>query len=547
MSPSNPSFPLFASVRWRIWFAWALGVLGLSAGLAWVSNQTMGLQGWISFLAMLTLSSGILFLAWSALRRERPPGWLAGLIIGAALLRLAAGVLWFVAMPVWGHDTPAENAGYAWSDAASRDQAAWNLATSQKSLRAAFQGQRKVDQYGGLLFLSAFVYRYLGGAAHQPLLLIVLTSAFSGLGVLFTWAFARRAWDAQVAGLAAWVLALYPDAVLLGSAQMREAFMITLVAVAFYGLLRFQQERTWIGMVWLLTPVLLFIPFSAPFAAFLVGALLLTYLLTALTRHSDLLKQRYTWLILVGLVIAVLLGSWVALKQFTPAGMNNPFQMLSWYVRKSAQLQAYLNRLDSGWWQKIFKSTPQWSHLPMLLVYGVVQPFLPAALVVGSHAPIHPWITLWRSVGWTVLLIFSAYAPLLAIRKRERSGFTIAVIVIVWLGILIASFRGGADMWDNPRYRTTFAGLQAGLVAWTWYEQRRSQDPWLKRILILAIAIIAWFIPWYLRRYTAFSWPIVDLFNTLGLGVLTGLLLIFLDWLYNTKLRKTEQLSNQDK
>jgi hypothetical protein len=93
------------------------------------------------------------------------------------------------------------------ADASDRDQTAWQLASSEKPLFRAFQGGfRRVDQYGGLLYMSALTYRYLGGETHQPLVMVVITASFSALGVLFLWAFAKRAWDERIATLAAWYL-----------------------------------------------------------------------------------------------------------------------------------------------------------------------------------------------------------------------------------------------------------------------------------------------------------------------------------------------------
>jgi len=51
------------------------------------------------------------------------------------------------------------------------------------------------------------------------------------------------------------------------------------------------------------------------------------------------------------------------------------------------------------------------------------------------------------------------------------------------------------------------------LAGWVWMEQKRKPDPWLRRILVGMGLVLAWFIPWYLRRYSpTFSWPVVDLF-----------------------------------
>ena len=551
-SPS-PARSRLASINWRWLVLGAVGALLLSFALAWVSNAQPGastahtLQGWPSFLVMIVLSGGLMAGVWRLLRREAPPRWLGWLVLGAALLRLALGVVWYIGMPTWGHGSESERAGYIMADAAQRDQAAWKLAQSNKSLLTAFggAGYRKADQYGGLLFLSALYYRSLGGASHQPLQLVVFTSAFSALAVLFTWALARRAWDAHIAGLAAWLLALYPEALLLGSSQMREAFTITLTAAAFYGLLRYQQERSLAGLGWMLLPLALYLPLSPPFAALLLGLLLLAAVISTPGLVGRALGQRRLWPIYGGLALIVLLGLWLALRQFAPPEMNNPLAMLSWWVRKSADLQAYLSQNASGWLQKVFKASPSWTHLPLLLGYGVMQPFLPAALLVGSKAAIWPWITLWRAAGWTLLLPLLLYTPFLALRQPKGTPgkhFTLALNLVVWLAILTASWRGGADLWDNPRYRQAFAALQIALAAWAWIEHRRMGDPWLRRTLLAVAAVLAWFLPWYARRYFPFfTWPVADLFKTLGLGAATAILLVAWDWAKETKPGKKER------
>lgn len=527
---TNQKAPIFKYSPGKAWGGALLCLLLLSVGLAWVSSHFLGFSGWLSFLVSLMLGAGALIGVWKLLGEEKPPSGLGALLVCAVLLRLAVGAFWFLALPAWGHGTPAEQAGYVMGDAYARDQAAWKLARSEKPLWKAFRNQRQVDQYGGVLFLSALVYRCLGGHDHQPLLMIVFTAVFSSLGVLFTWALVQRAWGQAAAWLAAWILALYPEAVLLGSSQMREAFTITLTAAAFYGLLRYQRDRSRKSLAWILLPVILYLPFSPPFAAILMGTLALAALTTTGTLARDILRQRKLWLIFGALFILVLAGLWLALKQFTPEGMGNPLEMLSWYLKKSARYQAYLSEHASGWWQKVFDMTPELLHLPLLLAYGVVQPFLPAALIVGSQAPIWPWINLWRSAGWTLMLGFLLYAPLRAWRRKNDASIARALALIAWIVILVAAFRGGADMWDNPRYRATYASLQAALAAWVWVDQRRSSDPWLRRALLSMAAILFWFLPWYLQRYTVFNWPVAGLFETLGLGVASACLLVAWDW-----------------
>ncbi|MBN2547553.1 MAG: glycosyltransferase family 39 protein [Anaerolineales bacterium] len=531
--PSWQSFSVWIKSIWKP-LALILGTSILLAFLlAWIS--TGSIYSVLPFLVITLLSGLMLWGAWGLFGKEQLPGWLGYLLVGAVLLRLAAGVVWYVALPGWGHDSQAEKAGYIMADAAERDQEAWKLAQSDQPLWSAFRNNRSADQYGGMLFISALVYRYLGGQAHLPLQMVVISAAFSSLAVLFTWGLARRAWSAPTARLAAWGMALYPEVVLLGSSQMREAFLVPLTAAAFYGLLRYRQNNERAGLVWGVAAVLLCLAFSPPIAILLLALLAITTLAMA-GSFKDLLRQRWFWPVAIALLLIVLAGVWLALKQFAPARMNNPLEMISWWLRKSADLQAYLSQHASGWMQKIFRSTPEWMHLPLLVTYGVLQPFLPAALVAGSHAPAWPWIVAWRSIGWTVLLVFLIYALILAFLEKSKDQnpfgprFARLTSLTVWVVVLLASFRGGADMWDNPRYRASFAGLQIALAAWAWIEHRRQADPWLRRVLVGVALILAWFMPWYLRRYTGLEWPVVDLFKTLGLGFASTILFILWDW-----------------
>jgi len=488
---------------------------------------------WISFLLVSLVGAAILAAGWLLVRRESPPRWVLWLVLAAALLRMATGVLWYLALPAYGYGSPPESSGYVMADAYERDQTAWELASSEKPLTRALQGTyRKADQYGGLLFLSAAVYRYSGSPQHQPLLMVVLTAAFSSLSVLFTWAFARRLWGEGVARLAAWGLALYPEAVLIGSSQMREAFIVTLAMAACYGLLAFGQEKRWGGLALAAGALGACLPLSPPGAALLLGVLALQFLGMGWDKiRAGFREQRWMLPALAGLALVVVAGLWLALRQFAPDNVTTPVGVITWWLRKSADWQAHLSERASGWVQKIFDSTPEWTHLPMLLAYGIVQPFLPAALFDITGAAIWQTIAIWRAVGWTILLPFLLYAPLRLLRKASSGArMERALSLAVWLVILVASFRGGGDAWDNPRYRMAFAGLQVALGAWAWVEQRRQPDPWLRRVLVGAGLVLLWFVPWYLRRYVHIDWPIADLFKTLGLGLASAALYWIWDW-----------------
>jgi hypothetical protein len=527
----------------------AVGIGLVAAALTWVSSicidcdaeslqAPVNLSTWFSFYLVGLLGATIIYGGWrlvQASERSVLPGglprWLISLLIGAALLRLALGVAWYLALPQYGHGTPQEQDGYVMADAHKRDQLAQKIALSQRPVSQILKTSQQSDAYGGMLFISAMIYRYLSADHPSPLSMVVVTAAVSSLAVIITWSFGRRSWNERVARLAAWGLALYPEAVLLGSSQMREAFVIPFVAGAFYGLARLRREHSWIGVAWIAACLLLTLLISPPFTIMLVIILGLT----AIAVRADLVYRRlkmpsWGWLLLAGIVLLSLLGGWLYLSSFAPPEITRPVDIASYWLRKSIDLQAYFSKGASGWLQKIFNATPEWTHLLILTGYGILRPFLPAALVVSSDAPIWPWITLWRATGWALLIGLLAYATLRAWIKGNSDAFTRALTIITWLVIIVASLRGGGDQDDNPRYRAAFISIQVGLAAWGWVEQKRSSDPWFRRAMVTTAFVIAWSLLWYLRRYYAIPWAAADPFKVIGLGLACGALYSLWDW-----------------
>ncbi len=515
-----------------------LALLVISIALAWISAGFNGLAGWgAHFLALL---AGALLLAagLAALRREDPPAWLAKLTVGAALLRLLAGALWLVLLPVFGYGTQVEASGYVWEDAFVRDTAAWQLAESNVPLLRAFSDYRIADQYGGFLFASAGIYRLAGTDQHFPLLVVVLASALSALLVPFGWAFTRRVFDSRAARWAAWALALYPEAVLLGGAQMREAAVMPLAAAAFYGLVRYRQAGQTggdrLGLLFLGGALLALLPISPPYTAILVGMLALVGL-----AQDDwkLLRSWRLWLFLAGAGLLVLLAVWAGWDQIAPRLSERPFasplEMAAYWLELSARWQARQTVAASGILQSVLDRTPEWFALPFILAYGVLRPLLPAQLLAGG-SPVWWAIGVWRAAGWTVLLASIFLSPLFL----GRSGRSGAVRLAVFLGgvasLLIAAYWGGGDQWDNPRYRASLVVLQVSLAAWVWSAQAEQRSPWVRRILGAALSLLLWTGLWYLRRYTVFDqvlgWTVVDIFKLLAIGLASGFLFGLWDW-----------------
>lgn len=491
-----------------------LALIGLALLLASASSAFTQLEGWPAFAAVLLLAAALLWLAWRAISTEQPPAWLLRLLILAALLRLALGAAWLLALPQWGYDTPVQQAGYVMEDAYKRDTAAWELAQSSAPLLEAFRGVSASDQYGGLLFLSAALYRYLGAATHQPLLVLALAAAVSASAILFTWAFVQRIWGAGAAGLAAWGLALYPEAQLLGSSQMREAFSVALAMAALYALLRFKETHRPAIVATFLLLIALSALLSTPFLFSLLALLLLVWL--ALDEWRAL-RRRRVWLALLGLGLAGL------------AGLLFFIDVPNLWIVQAAEWQSYVSRNASGWVARQFERMPLWGQLPFLIAYGVFRPLLPAA-IFADGLPLWRAVAIWRALGWTLLLALLIYASYLALRSKAWRALPGALLLFNWGVVFLASYRGGGDQWDNPRYRSAFAGLQLALAAWAWSQSRQSEDPWLKRAFGAALAMLIWFVPWYMRRYTAFDWPIVELQHVIGLGLASAAIYLIWDW-----------------
>jgi hypothetical protein len=446
-----------------------------------------------------------------SIRSDNPPHWLLTLTVAAALLRLALGVFWFLALPEWGYDNEVQQAGYVMRDPYERDTDAWEFAQSEDPLSVAFEGTA-FDQYGGLLYLSALVYRHVGADVHQPLLLVVITAAFSALAVLYTWGFAQRQWGKKVAKLAAWFIALYPEAMLLGSAQMREAFTVTLAVAGLYFLHRFWHDRTW-GTVAVLGIIFIFSSaISFPFA----GWLLLLFVALSLVMGKQVLeawKPAWTVVLLLVLVFAGAVFYWT----------NK-----SW-ISQVGYYQWYITWRSSGHLQVLFKTMPEWLQGPFVLVYGVFRPLLPAALFARSEAAIWQWIAIWRSLGWTALLALLIYASYLAFRKGNWYKVPGVLLLMSWLFTFIASYRGGGDDWDNPRYRVSIAGIQVALAAWALVAQREEKDPWLRRVIGMSVMVIFWVGLWYVPRYFPAAWSVGKPLDAIGLGLLSAVLYLILE------------------
>ena len=189
----------------------------------------------------LLLLLGVLSLVWSVRWASggKTLAWIVGL---AFILRLGSGVATYTLLPIYGYDDADDQAGYVFTDAHRRDDQAWELASSERPILDAFSSKYTSDQYGGLLALSAFVYRYLSPDEQRPLMLILLSALVAALGVPFLWRAVDQTFGEKVAWVSTWIFALYPDSVLLGGSAMREPYLMTFSAFALWGFVELFQR-----------------------------------------------------------------------------------------------------------------------------------------------------------------------------------------------------------------------------------------------------------------------------------------------------------------
>ena len=498
-------------------------VLASGALLSALDSSTNWLRGWLAYSVLLGLGTASLALAWRMIAPNRPA---AAAALTALLVRLLVGVALTLLLPVIGYNNNIEHqAGYVFTDAYNRDNQAWELAASDQPLRTAFSGEYVSDQYGGLLGLSAFIYRVFSPDAHRPMLLLVINASAAAWGVLLLWKAGREWFGERAAGFTVWAFAIYPESILLASSQMREALIIPAVALTLYGLTRFQaRSRGW--WAWLGAAALILFPIQplAGFAAFgvLAGFWLLDPRSLAGWSHRRALLSAGIVVAVLGVALLVVGAILANLPSVQGAG---PFGAVLTWLRNNFTFQSYLAERASGMLQKLLDGLPEQLHWLVILVYGIAQPVLPAMVGDPDAIWVMRLIGVLRAVGWYILAPLMVYVVMGALRMRgeSRRWQLLWLSLTGWAWVAISALNAGGDQWDNPRYRTILLAWFVLLAGWAWDWARRRKDAWLGRWLAVEAVFVLMFTEWYLGRYYP-GFPHLDIqvmiVVTLGLAAL---------------------------
>lgn len=434
-------------------------------------------QGAAGYTALLVPGIYLLTSAWRWAGGGHSLAWL---MAAALLLRLILGVGISLALPHYGYDQPPQKAGYLFRDAYVRDREAFSLGTTN-TLAGVFNTELDHDQYGGLAIISALFYKALSPDAHRPFLILTLGALLFTFSLSFFWKAVTARWGSSLASLSAWIIALYPDSLFFTASEMREPFVIGLGMLAFWAVITWRKlgRRT----ILILAAVFsLMFTISSLITAALAGFLAVWFLLDALLpRYHG--PKKWLWLAAAAVSLAGIALVWLFFKDY-----------FLWDLTVTMR--------DSGWVSKIIAEVGEQWRLPIVTVYGIAQPVLPAAIAEPT-LPLWKAIAVSRAAGWYVLAPLLIYGMFVAVKSRQlvdrRLWLWLAAFSLLWL--VVSSVRAGGDLWDNPRYRVNFIPLLSLLAGWAVLQAVKSRDLWLVRWLLVEVIFLAYFTNWYFSRY----------------------------------------------
>jgi hypothetical protein len=504
------------SLRDLLWILPSSLVLGLVLSIS--GPETCWL-GWLAYSILLVLGLLALSALWRSADSSRALGWM---LVLSLVLRLGSGIFFSLVLPVYGNDNEVHQGGYIYRDAFTYDRQAWELAASGDPLWKTFDRSYGIEeQYGGLTFTLSLAYRLFSLDAHRPWLTILLSALVGTLAVVLAWKGARQAWGESVALILGWIMALYPESLLSGCSQIREPFLLLFIAMLLWAAVTWQGNRLRIAWIWLAAGILGLFLFSPGIA---VATLVVLGVWVWLARKE--VHVRWWW---VGAGTAIIVLAGLVFSQIVAGTLNvqgGPLANLINWLRYSVNFGAYVTTLNSGWLQTIFESLPKPLHLPFIVIYGIAQPVLPAALADPAVWPMR-LIGILRGLGWYILLPFLIYSlrPILKTEDKRKRTAWLWLWLSAWVWIILASARAGGDQWDNPRYRVIFLLFQAALAAYSLVRARQSRDRWLGLLLSVEGVFLAGFTAWYISRYDAAPF-IFPLGGTIVVSAVVSLLIL---------------------
>lgn len=454
------------------------------------------LAGLIITMIYMLAATALLVVCWKMAGKGKWLAWALGL---AFFLRLAAGVGLMAALPVYGHNTNQQKAGYVFFDAYRRDTQAQEISQSKKPILNALTKKFATDQYGGYMALSLFVYRYASGGVPRPQLILILSALAGAAALAFLRLMAAKILPERAAQTGVWLLALFPQSILMGASQMREPWLILFVTVCLWAAGEWIHAGGWKPLLWLggsSALILLVSPaILLPLYAFLLGWWLID-------RRGRKIPLWVYPAVIALVVVGILVFSWSVAKNNNTLDRYNMVEVMVQWFQNAMTWDVQTTTGGSGRLEYLFADLPPVLHTPFVVAYGVLQPVLPAALL-DTTLFIWNLISSLLAAGWYWILPLLVYAIFTwpSGKDRREKWLNLWMTLIIWGWIVLCSARAGGDQWDNPRYRTIFLPLMAWLIAWVWEHTRAQKFYWLKFIWLMEAVFLLFFTQWYASRY----------------------------------------------
>ena len=489
---------------------------GLVIGLAVaVYSPGLFLTGWLGAGVISLIVLFALLKVWRGLGAGRTIGVI---MLVTLVVRIAFGIFSYAALPIWGYDTPTQNAGFLYSDAQGRDFDAYDIAQRKSPLYTAFTNLEVTDQYGGMMFLSALVYRSLSPDVSRPLLITLLAAFAMAAGVAFLFAAIRSRWSEKVAVWAAWIFALYPDSILVGSSQMREPFLMGLACIAFWAILQWREKPFKAVIVPVITMAAA-CPFSVPSALVLAVILAAIFVLDWSLHQQIKTKKAIGIIVLAFLGCAAIAGGWL-------------------WLRETLYFDTFTTISSSGWITSLIENFGEQWKVPFVTIYGLTQPLLPAAIFEPS---LPFWVTtaIIRGLAWYAALPLLLYGFSAMWKKNEDKTWLIRLLYIIFfIWVVVSSARAGGDLWDNPRYRFILLPFMALLIAWSIERYQLTHSRWLWRWTAVIGVFLLFFTNFYANRYTSNLGVYVPFAYIVGLTIIISVLILGAGFIMDTILKK---------
>jgi hypothetical protein len=484
----------------------------LYGGNGWLQSNVF-LPNFYSFL--LPAISCILILAltnrWWLHGQERGKARCA--VWAAFGLRLFCLLIVPLGLTFWGYPTDSSREGIMSADAFNAVHTAWADANSTLTIPEVWN-RAAGDNTGGITVIGVIVYRLASPDAGRPLLLGLVAALCSTLTVAAAYRFGELVFPRRAADIAAWIVALYPEAALIGSSHLQLGYLAALLGLLLFStaalFIRNSPQDAILDLP--PRPVCLLLALIAVGGMYFISNQFFQLTLVVIPislvwfSHPRTMLGRWIWLAGAGLLLTGLVLIVLAQLQWVPRAWDL-ISLEGKYLFGAAWTEydkaALINGSDM--FAGAIASLPRDQAFIVAGFYGLLQPVLPAAIgyrnLTQTGGAFWQVIGIFRGLGWYAMLLLVGYASLRAIGSFRSRHPALLMAFFFWGVAFIGSYRALGDQWDNPRYRLFALIPMALLAAWGWLRFRQKQDIWFYRILWPYVCGIAALTVWYVLRY----------------------------------------------